>query len=124
MSPGHHGISHNPNHNIGRICQFHSSLLADFATGLDAVAEGDGTMLDNTIILYTNGLQSGDKHNFDNLPHVLLGGTKKLNTGRYNLYTKRTNNDLFLALFQAFGVDLTTFGGPEHVNGVLPDILA
>jgi hypothetical protein len=120
----HHHMSHGPNHDIGKICQFHSKLVADFAASLDSVAEGSGTMLDNTIILYTNAIESGQRHNFDNLPHVLLGGTKKLNTGRYTKYDGRTNNDLFLALFQAFGVDLTTFGEAEHVNGVLPEILA
>lgn len=120
----HHDISHHPNDDIAKICKLHSKFLADFATGLDAVKEGDRTLLDNTVILYTNAIQHGGKHNFDNLPHVLLGGRDMLAPGHYAKFDGRSNNDLFVTLFKAFGIDQTTFGDPTLVQGELPGILA
>ncbi|MEN9580216.1 MAG: hypothetical protein RJA70_3225 [Pseudomonadota bacterium] len=122
----HHGISHHPNEQIGAICKMHSKFLADHAARLDAVKEGSGTMLDNTIILYTGAIENGGQHNFNNLPHVLIGGTKVLKGGQSLKFGEgvQSNNDLFITLFQAFGVDKQTFGRPDFVTGVLPGVLA
>ncbi|MEN9578467.1 MAG: hypothetical protein RJA70_1476 [Pseudomonadota bacterium] len=127
----HHNLSHHPDEKIGKICKLHSQILAEHVARLDAIPEGTGTMLDNTIILYTGGIENGNQHNFDNLPHVLLGGTKVLNTGQAMMYPRgagvkpRTNNDLFTTLFHAFGViEKTSFGRPEYMNyGVLSELL-
>jgi Protein of unknown function (DUF1552) len=124
LRQGHHGLSHHPDESIARICALHSTFLADFAKSLDAIPEDTGTMLDNTIILYTNGLENGEKHNHENLPHVVLGGTHVLNTGQYAKFEGRSTNDLYVTLFKALGIDQNTFGRPDLVSGELPGVLA
>lgn len=123
LKDGHHNLSHHPDERHGKICAFHSTLVAEFAAGLDSIPEGSGTMLDNTIILYTNGLASGEKHNHDGLPHVLIGGTQVLKTGQYLQFEGRATNDLYVTLYQALGINKDTFGRPDLVSGVLEGVL-
>ena len=73
----HHGLSHGVNHEGGylkwsRYDQFLNSRLAHFLSRLDAIKEGKGTALDNTIVLMGSGC--GSTHNFKNLPLILAGG--------------------------------------------------
>ncbi len=122
----HHGISHDgPFGDITKIAKWHSQQVADFCTSLDSVDEGNGTLLDNSVILYCNELSDGDRHDFNNLPFVLIGGAGgALKSGRSIKFGGKSNNDLFLALFQAFGINRSTFGDPKYTNGPLTDILA
>ncbi|MEN9579790.1 MAG: hypothetical protein RJA70_2799 [Pseudomonadota bacterium] len=124
LDRGHHYNSHRSGDAIANICALHSTFLADFCADLESTPEGTGTMLDNTIILYTNGIESGKEHNHENLPHVLIGGTNVLQTGQYAKFEGRSTNDLYVTLLQAFGIDKNTFGRPDLVPGVLPGILA
>ncbi|MEN9578449.1 MAG: hypothetical protein RJA70_1458 [Pseudomonadota bacterium] len=123
---GHHGNSHSGGHNVARICQLHSKFVADFAAGLDAITEGSGTMLDNTIILYTNAMHDGQKHDYTSMPHVLIGGTKALSTGQHLSFDSATtnSNDLYVTLAQAFGLDLPSFGDTKYFRGPLAGVLA
>jgi hypothetical protein len=124
VNGSHHPLSHNAGAPIASICALNSQLVAELCTALDSTPEGNGTMLDNTIILYTMGLSDGAKHNHDNLPHVLIGGTNVLKTGQYAKFEGRSTNDLYVTLLEAFGIDKKTFGRPDFVQGVLPGILA
>jgi len=87
------------------------------AKKFDSIPEGNGTMLDNTMIVYMS-CSSGDHHcaGYD-WPFVLLGGLGKLKTGRYIEYPKygdkghRTVGNLYLSLMQAAGMETQeTFG--------------
>ena len=53
--------------------QYYANCVAKLATALDAVPEGNGTMLDNTLVVWANELGRGD-HNLNNVPVVLIGG--------------------------------------------------
>ncbi len=125
-SASHHNISHDgPFADITKIAKWHSAQVARFCEELDSVEEGNGTLLDNSIILYCNELSEGDTHSFDDLPFILMGGGGgALKSGRYIDFGNKSNNDLFLGLFQAFGVDKNSFGSPEYTNGALTDFLA
>jgi hypothetical protein len=125
-SQNHHGVSHDgPFTDITKITKWHSQQVADFCADLDAVQESGGTVLDNSVILYCNELSDGDSHNFNDLPFVLIGGGGgALNSGRYIDFKGKSNNDLFLALFQAFGVEKSSFGDPTYTSGPLTGILA
>ncbi len=75
---GHHELSHHGGNRdkqaqISKINRFHLSLLADFLQKLNAVKEGDGTLLQSTMIMYGSGLSDGNRHNHDNLPILLAG---------------------------------------------------
>ena len=66
-----------------------------------------------------------DSHSFNNLPFVLIGGAGgALKQGRYMDFKGASNNDLYLALFQAFGVAKESFGDAKYTNGALTNLLA
>ena len=72
---GHHAASHN-NSSDGyeRIARFHLSQLAYLATKLDSMPEGDGTVLDNSCLMFLSNMWIGRKHDNTRLPLVLAGG--------------------------------------------------
>lgn len=123
----HHGISHDgPFSDITKICKWHSAQVAELCAALDDVQEADGrSLFDNTLVLYCNELSDGARHSFDDLPFVLLGGASgRLNGGRYLRFDRASNNDLFVTLFGAFGIERTSFGDPRYNRGPLSGILA
>ncbi|MEQ8785453.1 MAG: DUF1552 domain-containing protein [Pirellulaceae bacterium] len=97
--------------------KFHLDLIAGLARKLHAVSEGDGNMLDNTLILLLS--DSGQQHhaNYQNFPTILVGGLRgKLKTGRYLHYPSygeagnRTIGSLYLSLLAAAGHPRDGFG--------------
>jgi len=118
--------------------KLHLKQIAKMAEKFASIPEGDGTMLDNTMIIYTS-CSSGDHHcGGHDWPFVLLGGMdKKLNMGRYLEYPKygseghRTVSNLYLALMQAAGMKAPEiFGQPDsnlkHLNlkGPLAELMS
>ncbi len=108
--------------------KLHLKQIAKMAEKFASIPEGNGSMLDNTMIVYTS-CSSGDHHCAGHdWPFVLLGGMgKKLNMGRYLEYPKygskghRTVGNLYLSLMQAAGLNITeTFGqldsNLKHLN--------
>ncbi len=76
---GHHPVSHHQNvpetiEKHAKINTYHVSLLARFAEKLRNTPEGNGNMLDNTVIMYGSGMSNGNVHAHDLLPVVLVGG--------------------------------------------------
>ena len=120
------------------ILKFHMQQIGQLATKLSAVREGDGWMLDNTVIVYMS--DHGDRHHskFYDWPMVVLGGAGgKLRTGRYLQVPgwgnagNRTIANLYLSLLHAAGHPRDTFGdkdlqSPEHIdpNGPLAEWMA
>ena len=84
MKDGHHAASHsNLSDGYERIARFHLSQLAYLATKLDSMPEGDGTVLDNSCLLFLSNLWAGRLHTSTRLPVVLAGGLGgTLETGR------------------------------------------
>ena len=118
--------------------KLHLTQIAKMAEKFASIPEGDGTMLDNTMIIYTS-CSSGDHHcGGHDWPFILLGGmNKKLNMGRYLEYPKygseghRTVGNLYLALMQAAGMKAPEiFGQPDsnlkHLNlkGPLAELMS
>ena len=111
-----------------RIMNFHMQQIAGLARKLQAVPEGDGTMLDNTVILYLS--DAADRHhcNFIEWPIVAIGNIgNRLRTGRYLQYPgygnagHRTISNLYLSLLHAAGHPQDRFGDrdmqlPESIN--------
>src|SRR5207247_10444766 len=75
VSDGHHSASHaNNTDGYERIAQFHLSQLAYLANRLDQMPEGNGTVLDNSCLMWLSNLWIGRKHDNSRLPLVLAGG--------------------------------------------------
>ena len=120
VKEGHHAASHNNNSDgYERIARFHLSQLAYLAGKLDAMPEGDGTVLDNSCLLWVNNLWIGRKHDNTRLPVVLAGGLGgTLKTGRSLSYLKAGNENrrlcsLYLGIMDRMGVKLDKFGDAD-----------
>ena len=85
--------------------------------------DGQGNMLDNTTIVWTNELGEGKSHTLDNIPFVLVGGGLGFKMGRYVKYEKVNHNRLLMSFAHAFGHRVPTFGNPNFcAGGVLPKL--
>ena len=110
---GHHDLSHHGNDEakkakIRDINTFHTTQLAYLLQKLDAIKEGDGTLLDHCMIAYGSGNSDGNAHNHDNLPLILAGGgCGTLQQGRHVVYSKETPlNNLWVSLLNRVEVNL------------------
>ena len=117
VKEGHHAASHdNSSEGYERISRFHVEQYAYLASKLDGMKEGDGTVLDNSCLMFMSNMFVGRKHDNSRLPLVLAGGLGgTLQTGRsINLLNagedKRNMCSLYLSLMDRFGVKLDKFG--------------
>ncbi len=117
VKDGHHTLSHHENNHekqmrISAINQFHTRQLAYFLQKLRSTKEGDGNLLDNSIIVYGSSIGDGNRHNHDDLPVALFGrGGGSLLTGRHIRYTPETPMcNLFVSLLERAGVPADSFG--------------
>ncbi len=113
----HHAASHSNNtEEYERIARFHVSQFAYLASKLDSMKEGNGTVLDNTCLMFLSNLWIGRKHENSRLPVVLAGGLGgTLETGRTLNYLdagddRRSMCSLYLSLMDRFGIRLEQFG--------------
>jgi hypothetical protein len=120
VKEGHHGASHdNLSDGYERISRFHLSQLAYLAAKLDSMPEGDGTVLDNSCLMFLSNLWIGRKHDNFRLPLVLAGGLGgTLATGRALSYLdagedNRKMCSLYLSLMDRFGIKLDQFGDAQ-----------
>jgi hypothetical protein len=120
VQQGHHAASHNNNSDAyERIARFHVSQFAYLASKLDSMKEGEGTVLDNTCLMFLSNLWIGRKHDNFRLPLVLAGGLGgTLETGRTLNYLsegedKRKMCSLYLSLMDRFGIKLEQFGDAQ-----------
>lgn len=117
---GHHSASHdNLSAAYERITRFHLSQLAYLAAKLDTMPEGNGTVLDNSCLMFLSNMWSGRKHDNTRVPLVIAGGLGgAIKTGRALDY--RTAGDdnrklcsLYLSILDGFGLKLPKFGDAE-----------
>jgi hypothetical protein len=114
---GHHDLSHHAGNKekqekIAKINAFHMNLFASFVTRLKSIKEGDGTLLDHSMIVYGSGIGDGNRHNHDDLPILLLGkGGGTLKPQRHLRYPKDTPLcNLYVELLDRMGVKVDSFG--------------
>ncbi len=114
---GHHDLSHHQGRpekldKIYRINRYHVTQLAYLLERLDSIEEGDGTLLDNCMVVYGSGLSDGNRHNNENLPVVLAGGGGgSIDSGRHVRYPYETPLcNLFLSMLDRVGVEEDYFG--------------
>jgi hypothetical protein len=104
--------------------QWHAEQFAYMLKELDRIPEGDGTMLDNTALLWVMEIAQGNTHSLNTMPFVLAGNVDgQLDTGRYVEYSgTKSHNDLLAALGKLYGLDSDTFGDERFCSGPLSGI--
>ena len=114
---GHHDMSHHGNDPAklakkAKIDKFHVEQLAYVLNKMQSIKEGNGTMLDNTMLLYGAGISDGNAHNHDNLPLLMAGGAGgRLKGGRHMKFAQDTPlTNLFLSMMDTMGVPAETLG--------------
>jgi hypothetical protein len=116
ISEGHHSLAHlDPRtaegkdklQKLQRIDQWYVSQFADMLEKMRGVVEGEGTLLDNCLLMYGSGLAWGRLHNRENLPIVLAGGGGgTIDGGRRLHYQGEPLANLFLSMLDRVGVTL------------------
>lgn len=128
IEEGHHELSHEPNENkeahekLTKINTWYCEQLALLVRRLAETPEpgGEGSLLDNTTILWGNELGQGNSHTLDNIPFVMVGNGLNFRMGRSLQFPKVPHNRLLLALAHGFGHHIETFGNPGFCgDGVL-----
>jgi hypothetical protein len=103
--------------------QWYATQFAYMLERMQQIPEGDGTMLDHTVILWVNELAQGNTHSHQRMPFVMAGsGGGHFRPGRYLQYDHAPHNDLLVSLLQAYGVETDTFGAPEFCTGPLDNL--
>ncbi len=117
ITEGHHELSHHENieekkAKIAKINCFHSRQFAYLLEKLKSVKEGDGTLLDNCMIVYGSGIGDGNRHNHDDLPVLLAGkGGGAIKSGQHIQFSKDTPlTNLYLSMLDAVQVPVDRIG--------------
>ena len=113
----HHSISHHKNDprqlaQYEHINRWHIEQYAYLVERLKSIPDGDGTLLDNSMVLFGSGLRDGNRHSPHNLPILLAGsGGGALRTGRHLVYSKDTPlANLYLSMLRVMDVPAPRFG--------------
>lgn len=126
---GHHPLTHhrdNPEwiEKVTKINTFHVELLSHFIERMKTTEDGDGTLLDHSMVMYGSGISDGNAHDHSNLPTVLFGrGNGTLRPGRHIGYPENTPmNNLFLTLLDGMGIPTEQLGDSTGKLEPLTDI--
>jgi len=103
---------------------WHAKQFAYLLRELESVPEGDGTMLDNTLLLWVQEISKGNTHSHEDMPFVLAGNVgDQFDTGRYVEYdSSKYHNDLLATIGKAFGMENDAFGDGRFSDGPLPSL--
>jgi uncharacterized protein DUF1552 len=123
-SPDMHAIAHQGSANYDQkslIDQwFYQQCVAEVCKKLDAVTEGTGTVLDNTVILVMSDMSEGAEHYVGRLPYVIIGSGGFFKTGRTVTFANQVpNNQLLTSVLHALGMtDVTGVGDPKYTGNI------
>jgi len=131
VSEGHHPLSHHGNRpesleKLRKITTYHVSMFAYLLDKLRATADGDGSLLDHSMVMLGSGMSNSDAHDHRNLPAVVVGGAPGQHRGgRHIRYAEpQPLANLHLTLLNKVGVPLDRFADSTEVITDLLDPLA
>jgi hypothetical protein len=114
---GHHSVTHHQNdpdkiEKTIKINEFHVKTFAYYVEKMKNTPDGDGSLLDHSMLLYGSSISDGNKHTHDDLPLVLVGGANgQIKGGRHLVYTNETPmNNLLIGMLDKAGVKTEKFG--------------
>jgi hypothetical protein len=117
ISDGHHPLTHHQNkedlmEKVVQINSYHMKQFAGWVEKLKSTKEGDGSLLDNLMVVYGAGLSDGNRHLHEDLPTMIVGrGGNYIKSGRRIVYRRETPMcNLFLAMMDRMGVKMDHFG--------------
>ncbi|MDR2216438.1 MAG: DUF1552 domain-containing protein [Nevskiaceae bacterium] len=126
ISEAFHPLSHHSNdgskiERLVRIQNWHTQVFAKFIKKLSSTPDGDGSLLDHSIILYGSNMSNSDLHNNDPLPNAVLGGGYgKIKGGQHLKYPQDTPHaNLLLTLLHRAGVPSEELG---NSTGLLAEV--
>ncbi len=131
VDQGHHELSHNADDDhasqekLTRINTWYAEQMAYLAKRLAETPEpgGVGSMLDHTLIVWTNELGKGNSHTLDDIPFVLVGNGLDFTMGRSLKLGFVPHNRLLMSLAHGFGHRIERFGNPDFCqDGILADL--
>jgi hypothetical protein len=124
----HHPLTHHRGNaewieKVTQVNTLHMKLFAGFIDKLKATPDGDGSLLDHSMIVYGSGLSDGNRHAHDDLPILMLGRGGGFRMGSHMVYPKQTPmTNLFLTLLDRMGVPSERIGDStgqiEHLGNV------
>jgi len=112
FSDQHHSLTHHNNEEekvdkVSKITAFNISQFAHMVKRLQSIREGEGTLLDNCIMMWGSGLEDGNKHSRANLPFIIAGrGGGSIRTGQFLPATSGNQGDLLGTLLTCAGIPL------------------
>ena len=113
----HHSLTHHQGDaekilKVLKINVFHAVLFQYFLDKMQSTPDGDGTLLDHSMILYGSPLSDGNMHMYRDLPLLLVaGGIADIRGGRHIRYPQDTPmTNLYLTLLEKLGIELEKFG--------------
>jgi hypothetical protein len=112
-----HNLSHHSHvpanmDRLGVLNTYHVTTMRYLIDKLKATPDGDGTLLDHSMVLYGSGMGNSNQHDHEDLPVILIGGASgRLKGGRHLVFpAKTTMSNLLLAMLDKFGIPLEKFG--------------
>jgi hypothetical protein len=109
----HHAESPQKIADYGKINRYHVQMLVYFLEKLKAIPDGDGTLLDHSLVLYGTNMGNSNQHQHYDVPHILAGGASgKLKGGRHLAYPTKTvpTGNLLLSVLDMFGIHESQLG--------------
>jgi hypothetical protein len=112
FTDSHHSQTHHNNKpeqvaKVAAITAFNIAQFAYMVKKMASLREGEGTLLDNCIMMWGSGLEDGNKHARENLPFIIAGkGGGSINTGRFLAETKGNQGDLLTTILACAGIPL------------------
>jgi len=126
VSDAFHPLSHHQNdpaklEKLAKIQTWHTKMFAGFLQRLQQVKDGDGSLLDHSIILYGSNMSNSDKHNNDPLPSAILGHAHgKIKGGQHLKYPQDSRfADLLVTLFDRNNIPVEKLGDS---GGILSEV--
>ncbi len=115
---GFHGVSHHGENpkiiaQLSKINQYHVKMLAHLVDKMAKTNDGDGTLLDHSLVLYGSNMGNSNQHVHYDVPHVLIGGLNgKMKGGRHIAYPTRTipTGNLLLTLLDKYDIHQDSIG--------------
>jgi len=123
---GHHGLSHHRGDEvkiakIQAINKHHVDQFAYFIDRLKETPDGDGSLLDHSMVIYGSGLSDGNRHRHEDLPILIAGrACGSLRPGRHVIYpTETPMTNLYVAMLDRMGIPADTLGDSTGELGYL-----
>lgn len=118
ISDGHHTLTHNEPTPQPQVHEITLQIMDEYAYllgALDAIPEGEGTLLDHCVVLAASDVSEGRTHSLDELPIVLAGGgCGALKTGiHYRSYSQENANKVLLSVMRGMGMVIDSFGADD-----------